>query len=148
MAKLHGSWRFESKRPKTVVLDAMEHRVESPRAGAVLFSGLDLPSTHFDGFRVTVKNPADVPVTFWALWSPGGTRKGGDYLFRNEARLLPAKSTTVHHFALPLMNPRTGTAWTLDELEVRMKSSALPKDFDVADHVEEVVVFSDPLRRP
>ncbi|MGK0481318.1 MAG: hypothetical protein ACJAQ3_001291 [Planctomycetota bacterium] len=146
MAKLLGSWRFESKRPKTLVKDAMAHAVDSPRERAMLFSGLALPSTHFHGFRVRIQNPSDHPVLFWSLWSPEGTRKSGDYFFRNEARFLDPHSTSVHHFVLPQDHPRTGQPWTLDEIELRVMSSALPEGFELSGHVEEVAVFSDPLQ--
>lgn len=146
MSKLKGDWLFETKRPKNAVLDAREFGRKGRAEGAALYGPLSLPADSFHGVRLRVHNPLQVPAALWLRWAPTTlVRSEGDYHYREEARRLAPLETATFHYALPSANPRTGEAWTLGELEVRLGEVQLPNDFDMTKFVLELTAFVDPL---
>ena len=146
MGAIRGKWTFPSKRPKAVVLDlvdGLESVVKSRSARSV---PLDLPSTHFHGVRLRLRNPQTHSLPFRLRYVVKDDVTGKSMTARTQNRTaLPGEEVTAQ-YALAALHPLTGNPWTLTSLEVQVQSPKLPKDFDLKPHVLEFEVFEDTLK--
>lgn len=141
---------YGSRRAKTLALDLTD-RLEPARTrancpeGAVVCSGIDVPSTRFHGVRVTVTNPTDKPAVAYLHWAPDHITRGDGH-YRERYRALAAGETRTLDFAIPARAPRTGEPFTLRALRVHIDGGGIGPGFQMGSHIEQVALFVDPLK--